>query len=140
MATFIDANVLIRHVAGDHPVHSPAAKQLIAGIENGRLAVWTTELVIAEVVWVLTGRSLYGMSRELVQETLLPIIDLQSLHLDDKRLYRRIFDIYVSTNIDFIDAVHAARIEQLDPPHLFSFDRDFDRVPSVVRIEPATEQ
>lgn len=140
MATFIDANVLIRHVARDHPVHSPAAKQLIADIENGRLAVWTTDLVIAEVVWVLTSRSLYGMSREQVQETLLPIIDLQSLHLDGKRLYRRIFDIYASTNIDFIDAVHAARIEQLDPPHVFSFDRDFDRVPSVVRIEPTTEE
>jgi predicted nucleic acid-binding protein len=140
MPKFLDANVLIRHVAGDHPVHSPAAKQLIEGIENGRLAVWTTDLVIAEVVWVLTSRSLYGISRTLVQDTLLPIIELQSLHLDGKRLYRRVFEIYVSTNVDFIDAVHAARIEQLDPPHLYSFDRDFDRIPGVVRIEPSTRE
>ncbi|HYI16795.1 MAG TPA: PIN domain-containing protein [Thermomicrobiales bacterium] len=140
MATFIDANVLIRHIAADHPVHSPAAKQLIAEIEAGQLAVWTTDLIIAEVVWVLTSRSLYSMSRNLVQDTLIPIIELQSLHLDGKRLYRRVFEIFVSTNVDFIDAVHAARVEQLDPPHLFSFDRDYDRVPSVVRIEPTTEQ
>jgi predicted nucleic acid-binding protein len=140
MATFIDANVFIRHLADDHPVHSPASKQLIADIENGRLAVWTTDLVVAEVVWVLTSRSLYGMTRDQVQDTMLPIIELGSLHLEGKRLYRRAFEIYVSKNVDFIDAVHAARIEHLDPPHLLSFDRDYDRIPSVFRIEPTIEQ
>jgi predicted nucleic acid-binding protein len=78
------------------------------------------------------------MTRLDVQDTVLPIIELQAFQLEGKRLYRRIFEIFVDTNVDFIDAFHAARIEQLDPPHLFSFDRDYDRIRTVVRIEPTT--
>jgi predicted nucleic acid-binding protein len=139
MATFLDANVIIRHVADDHEIHSPAAKQLIADIEHGQQAVWTTDLVIAEAIWVLTSRILYGMTRSEVQAAILPIIELPSLHLDGKRLYRRVFEIYVGTNVDFIDAFHAARVELLDPPHVISFDRHYDRIPTVVRIEPTID-
>ncbi|MDQ3549149.1 MAG: PIN domain-containing protein [Chloroflexota bacterium] len=92
--------------------------------------------MIAEVVWVLTSRTLYDMARVQVSDALTPVIELQSLQIDGKRLYRRIFEFFVSTNVDFIDAFHAARIEQLEPPHLYSFDRHFDRIPSVVRLDP----
>jgi predicted nucleic acid-binding protein len=138
MATFVDANVLLRHITGDHAVHSPAAQQFFADVEYGRLAVWTTDLVIAECVWVLTTSRKYGMPRADVRDALLPIIELQSLNLDGKRLYRRVFEIFVSVNVDFIDAFHAARVELLQPPHLYSFDRHFDRIPSVVRLEPSS--
>lgn len=140
MATFVDADVLLRHIVGDHLVQSPASKQFVADVEYGRRSVWTTDLVIAEIVWVLTSKTLYGLTRAEVQDALLPIIELQSLQLDGKRLYRRVFELYVSTNVDFIDAVHTARIELMEPPHLYRFDRHYDRISTLVRIEPMLDE
>jgi hypothetical protein len=56
--------------------------------------------------------------------------------LPNKRLYQRVFALYTSLPIDFIDAYHAARVEQRDPPALHSYVTDFDRVKSVRRLEP----
>jgi predicted nucleic acid-binding protein len=133
----VDTNVLLRHLLGDHPTHSPAAKQLIRDIERGAITVWTTPLTVAEVVFVLSGKRTYNLSRDVIRATLLPIIELPHIKLPNKRLYRRIFDLYVShPNLSYVDAYQAALVEQRTPPELYSFDTDFDAIQSITRVEP----
>lgn len=50
------------------------------------------------------------------------LIELTGLKIPHKRLYRRVFDLYTSLPIDYVDAYHAALIESRDPPELYSYD------------------
>ncbi|HTE83608.1 MAG TPA: PIN domain-containing protein [Dehalococcoidia bacterium] len=132
---FLDTNVLLRHVLDDDPVQSPAAKALIARIEQGEGEVWTTDLAIAEVVWVLSGRR-YGFTRDAIRDVLLPLIGLPGIKLANKRVYSRAFALYTSLPIDYVDAYHAALMEARSKHELLSYDADFDKVPGLIRREP----
>jgi predicted nucleic acid-binding protein len=131
---FLDANVILRHLLGDHPEHSPRATAYIGRIERGEERVRTADTVVMEAVFTL-DRS-YRRPRELIQAGLLPILELPGVNLPDKRLYRRAFDFYVNLNISFADAYHAALMERAGIQGIASFDRHFDRVATVRRIEP----
>jgi predicted nucleic acid-binding protein len=133
---FLDTNVLLRHLLNDHADHSPRARALIEAIEDGRETVWTTDLAIAEVVFVLESPRLYNAPRERIRALLLPLIELPGVKLANKRLYRQVFDLYTSLPIDFIDCYHAALIKREGQVELYSFDADFDRIPGCTRIEP----
>jgi predicted nucleic acid-binding protein len=56
--------------------------------------------------------------------------------LERKRLYPRVFELYVSYPIDYVDAYHAALLEHFKQQNLFSFDRDFDALPGLSRRQP----
>jgi len=139
MSTFLDTNVILRHLLNDDPVQSPACFALIAAIEENKVSAWTSDLVIAEVVFVLANKKTYNLSREAIRDRLLPLIHLRGLKLPRKRLYDRIFELYTSLPIDYIDCYHAALIEGHQPPSLYSYDSDFDRVPTITRLEPAEQ-
>jgi predicted nucleic acid-binding protein len=131
---FLDTNVILRHLLGDHPEHSPRATAYIDRIERGEERVRIADTVVLEAVFTL-DRS-YRRPRELIQAGLLPILELPGVDLPDKRLYRRVFDLYVNLNISFADAYHAALMERAGIEEIVSFDRHFDRIATVQRIEP----
>src|SRR4051794_37430711 len=108
---FIDTNIFIRHLTNDNPVQSPACFVLIQEIEQGRIQAWTSELVILEVIFVLSSRTLYNLSRERIRDVFLPLINLPGIKLTNKRIYRRVFELYTSLAIDFTDAYNAALME-----------------------------
>lgn len=134
---FLDTNILLRHLLNDDPVHSPRCKSLLEAIENGRQTVWTTDLVIAEVVFVLSNKRTYDVPRATIRDLLLPIIGLSGIKLPNKRLYARVLDLYASLPIDYVDAYHAALVEDRRGDHeIISYDRDFDGVGGITRNEP----
>lgn len=136
MATlpFLDTNVLLRHLRQDHPDHSPRATAYLDRVERGEQRVRITETVVFETVFTL--ESFYRQPRPAIRESLLPLIDLVGILLPGKRLIGRAFDLYVSTRFSFADAYHAAFTERLRSRQIVSFDRGFDRVPGLQRIEP----
>lgn len=132
---FIDANLLIRHFTGDNAVQSPAATALLARIERGEEAAWTTHLVIAEVVWVLTGRT-YGASRGDVEAMLAHFVAASGLRIPDPDALVEGLGLWATSRLSFIDAVHVALVRRAPNPELYSWDREFDRVAGVTRLEP----
>jgi predicted nucleic acid-binding protein len=132
----LDANVFIRHITGDHPTFSPRATALLRRVELKLEQVELSPVVIAEVVFTLQSPRLYGMPRTLIRDALLPLIQLPAVRTPHKRLYPRIFDLYTSLNIDYEDAYEAALTERSSSKEIYSFDRDFDRVRTITRIEP----
>lgn len=95
--------------------------------------------MIAEAVFILTRRDTLNTPRPTVRDLLLPLINRPGLEFPTKHLYPRIFDLYTSLPLDYVDAYHAALVEQEDPAELYSFDRHFDRVSTVRRIEPTAD-
>jgi len=120
----------------DHATHSPAARTLFEGIERGERKAWTSALVIAEIVFVLSSRQGPHLSPLEIRDVLLPLIELPGLQFAEKRIYRRVFDVYATHNVDFVDAYHVALIEARRESELYSFDKHFDRIPTLVRREP----
>jgi predicted nucleic acid-binding protein len=63
------------------------------------------------------------------------LIELPHLKLSHKRLYRRVFELYTTLPIDYVDAYHAAFVERDSEKTLYNYDADFDRVQSIRRLE-----
>jgi predicted nucleic acid-binding protein len=133
---FLDTNILLRHILNDDPIKSPACFALVQAIERGETMVWTSELAIAEVVFVLESKRTYNVPRDTIRDALLPLLGLPGIKLTHKRLYRRVFDLYTRLPIDFIDCYHVALMEQRGNRTLFSYDTDFEKISDVIRREP----
>ena len=133
---FLDSNILLRHLTGDDPQRGRACFAVIQALEQGMLSVWTSDLVIAEVVFVLSNKNTYNLGRERIRDLLLPLIGLPGLKLPHKRLYRRVFDLYVTLPIDYNEASHVALMEQRGTTEGLSYDQHFDRVEGLKRQEP----
>ncbi|MGE3271729.1 MAG: PIN domain-containing protein [Chloroflexota bacterium] len=131
---FIDTNILLRHLRGDHADHSPKATALLSRIERGELEARLSDMVIFETVFTLE-RS-YSVPKAQIRDALLALLALPGLALQGKRRYQRIFDLYVDHNLPFGDAYIAAEMEYAEATALYSFDREFDRLPGVTRLEP----
>ena len=136
---FLDTNVFIRHLTNDNPVQSPACFALIQAIENGEITAWTSDLVVAEVVFVLSSKNIYHLNRDRVRDLLLPLISLPGIKLAHKGLYHRVFELYTTLPIDYVDAYNAALVLSRGETEIYSYDADYDRVPNVKRVEPYRE-
>jgi predicted nucleic acid-binding protein len=131
---FLDTNILLRHLTADHPDHSRRATTYLGRIEAGELQVRTSELVIFETVFTL--QRFYGQPRAAIRDALLPLIELPGIILPGKRRFRKVFALYVDVNLPFADAYHAVLMQSLKLDSIVTFDRDFDRVAAIQRIEP----
>jgi predicted nucleic acid-binding protein len=134
--TFLDSNIFLRHLLNDDPVRSSACRELFRTIERHEFFAWTSSLVISEVVFILSNPRTYGIDRETIRDLVLPLIALPNLRLERKQLYPRVFEIFVSYLIDYVDAYHAALLEHYGQRDLLSFDHDFDALPGLTRREP----
>lgn len=131
---FLDTNVFLRHLRQDHDDFSPRATAFLARVERGELKVRTADTVIFETVYTLQHS--YRQAKADIRTAFVPLIELPGIVLPGKRRFRRVFTYYVDKNISFADAYHAAVMEGLKLKVIVSFDREFDRIPTIQRIEP----
>lgn len=136
--TFLDTNIFLRHLIQDDARKAARCTALLAAVARGEQQAWTSDLVVAELVFVLGSKRKngYGLTPAQIREGLLPLLMLPHLQIPSKRFYPRIFDLYIQHDIDFIDAMHAALVEGTRAAELYSYDHDFDQVGTVVRLEP----
>lgn len=133
---FLDTNVLLRVILNDHPIHSPRSRDLIERIAGGFEEVVTSDSAITETVYTLVGPRL-ATPRPVVADAILNILVLDGVHLDSKRLYPAAFGRYLSfARLSFADCLHATQADALTKGRIYSFDRGFDRLPGITRIEP----
>jgi predicted nucleic acid-binding protein len=133
---FIDSNIFIRHLTRDDPQKAQACFDLFRRAERNEINLTTSESVIAEVVYVLSSRQLYAIPRDEIRRLLRPLLLLPGLKLTHRGVYLRALDVYATYPIDFEDALLAAQMEQQQVTELYSYDRDFDQVAGIKRLEP----
>lgn len=134
---FADANIFVRAVIGDDPARKAACDDLFLNVDRGEVEIVTCEAVITEIVYVLSSCSRYGLSHEEIRARLSPLIRMRGLRLPGKQIYLEALDIYASRPaLDFEDAVCVAHMRQQGIDEILSYDKDFDRLPSVRRVEP----
>lgn len=134
---YIDTNVFIRCIANDSPVMSPASALLFDRLSRGEERAAVLESTVAEVVFVLGSRALYGFERTVIRDRLLALLLSQGIALEARTRCTRALDLFVENRaINFADALVAAACEEDESHELYSYDRGFDRISGLTRVEP----
>jgi len=133
---FLDSNIILRYLTRDDAKKAENCYELFQKAKTGEIRLITCEAVITEVVYVLSSESLYRLPREEIQQLLTPIISLKGLKLRQKKIFLRALEVYTLNNIDFEDALIYAYMENGKIKKIFSYNRDFDKLDGINRIEP----
>lgn len=135
---FLDTNILLRYLTKDDEQKARSAFDLLIKVEQGEKKVITSSLVIFETIFTL--QRFYRVPREQIRELILPIISLRGLHLAGKNVYYQAFEFYVTRNISFADAYNTAFMLSEQINCIYSWDRDFDNIEGIIRLEPGFSQ
>lgn len=137
----IDTNLLIRFLTEDVPEQAAAAGALFREIERGEVTVEVPDTVIADAVFVLASPRLYRLPRPEVQALLTPLVQLPHFRVHNRQLLIEALAIFGATSrLDFGDCCIIAHLREAGGTQVYSFDRDFDTVPGITRVEPRVDE
>ena len=135
---WIDANIVLRHLTQEPPDQARQVSALLRSAQEGRVVLWIDPVTIAECVWVLA--SVYHVPRGEIAGALADFVAADGIGSEDREMLVQALSVYAANNVDFADALLASRMAQRGISDVFSFDRDFDRLPYVVRHDPGEVQ
>jgi predicted nucleic acid-binding protein len=132
---FVDTNVFLWYLTNDDPAKARRAERLFKRAVSGKLHLQTSLLVIAEIVWTL--ESFYRLRAAEIADKIGKILNTPNLDCPDSLLILQALDVYVTKNIDFIDAYHAALLKDTGRTRIVTYDRKhFRRIEWLDIIEP----
>jgi predicted nucleic acid-binding protein len=129
----LDTNLLIRILTGEPEAQARRAGHLLERCENGECVLRLTSLVVAEAVFVLTGK-VHGIPRNDTADALIGFLESPSLEVEDRETLLKALALFRDHPIDFVDAWLAARAQVLESG-IASFDQDFKRLPGVQLVD-----
>jgi predicted nucleic acid-binding protein len=129
---YVDANVILRYLIGEPPDMFEKVVSLMDSVEKGDVTLRVEEITVAEVVWVLSTS--YKMRAPAIETKLLEFLSREGLVVDEGVFSALV--LYGSKGVDFADALLAARSLHNGPRQVYSFDKHFDRVAGLERLEP----
>jgi predicted nucleic acid-binding protein len=131
---FVDTNVFLRFLTRDDPAKFERCRRLFEQAVAGTVALQTSELVIAEIVWTL--RSYYDLPKAMVIEKVGQILNTPNLAVTNQEALVEALVLWSRHNCDFIDAYNAALMRRGNLSEVVSYDADFDLLPFILRHEP----
>lgn len=93
--------------------------------------------VIADAIYVLTSRNIgYLIPRQEVADKLSALVGIPGFRVQNRRAVQRALNLYGTMNLDFGDCFIIASMELSDSQIVYSWDRHYDRIPGIQRLEP----
>jgi len=134
---FIDTNIFLRFLTKDDPEKAESCKKLLQEASEGRIKLFTTDLVFAELIWVLQSPGTYNLSPSEISEMVIPLAMINGLNFPAKNYLPAMMELFVSSDIDFIDIYNLFMMRKQNIETIYSYDSDFDRPEEISRVEPA---
>jgi len=131
---FVDTNIFIRFLTNDVPHKADACEKLFKRAIEKKDSLFTTDLVIAEIVWVL--ESFYKLEKKEIRDKLEKILNTPNLACPNKDLILIALMLYTKKDIDFIDAYNALVLKEEGISEVYSYDKDYNSIDWVTRLEP----
>ena len=136
--TFLDTNVFVRAlVQPEGETDRRMAEEcqtLLRWAEQREVTVTTSEAVLAEVAYVLSSPKLYALEPSRIRDLLTPILLLRGMRAPAGARVQRALSLWAERpHLGFEDALTATQVLEDEDLELCSYDRDFDRVPGLVR-------
>ncbi len=113
---FIDTNIILRWLLGDHKELSSKAEQLVQTAKPATLLI--TDIVVAEIVYVLRST---GRDRQQTSEALLLLERTTAFKYENKDLVGEVITLLTNTKLDFADCYLLARAKR-EKRGLMTFD------------------
>jgi predicted nucleic acid-binding protein len=132
--TFVDTNIFLRYLTKDSPSKYEKCKEMFKKAMKGEIAITTSGMVIAELVWTLL--SYYKVPKAEVIEKVTVIVGTKNLSIPDKHIVADALVLYGRKNIDFIDAYNAIFMRYHGLREIYSYDEDFELMEDIQRREP----
>jgi len=130
MAKVVDTNLLLRYLTRDDPQKAEKVEKIF---RDKRRRPVIPDIVMAEVVWVLS--SVYSLTKEEVIEKVESMLGLGGF-IENTEVIGKTLVLFKKFNIDWIDCYEAALVQAGKYSGIYSFDRDFDKISGIRRIEP----
>ena len=131
---YIDTNIII-YAIEKHPKYGQNCRIILEDILKGILDAWCSELILVEVLSVLTKlneplRKKIDIRKNIDALLSLPINWIELNH----SIIRRAAEYKLKVNT--VDYVHIASMELMSIKTILSADRDLDKVKIIKRIDP----
>lgn len=133
---FVDTNIFLRFLLADHKRQYRLARKLFQEAEGGTISLWTTDIVILEIVWTL--KSFYRLKPREIQYRVSSLMALENLKIKNKNLLLQALDHFAVKGVDFADAYNFL-LAKKEGKKVLSFDRDFDKLGEKEEIERVIE-
>lgn len=131
---FVDTNVFLRYLVNDIPDQADACEAIFRNAIAGKEALFITDLVLAEIVWVL--ESYYGLDRKTIREKVEKVLNTRNLECAGREIVLNALALYEEKGIDYADAYNACILKINAITEVYSYDKHYDRVDWLKRIEP----
>ncbi len=134
-AGFIDTNIVIYHLAKNHPDHSPRCSEYLEQLSLGKRSAVSSVTVVVEATYILD--KLFGLPRADIAPALAAVVKIAEIQFEHRQA---ILDalVFWSANspLSFPDCYHLALTKSLGLDAIYTFDRKMDRYPGITRLEP----
>jgi predicted nucleic acid-binding protein len=117
---FVDTNVFLRFFVKDVEPLYEKARTLFERAEAGKVKLETSELVIAEIVWVL--ESFYGFTRKEITDLLVILLSSRNLKIANSSRISAAVQLYAAGTMDFIDAYNIASMKSREITKVATYD------------------
>jgi len=117
----LDTNVLVRYLVRDDARQTAAATRLIEGECTAEEPGVVSQIVLAELVWVLDRG--YGYGRGDVQKVLRGILSTESLAVERPEMVWRALNEFEDTGVDFADCLIGLAGREEGAAATWTFDR-----------------
>ena len=97
----VDTNVLVRFLTQDEPGQLRRVNSFFAQVERAGESAYVSAIVLCELAWVL--RSLYGLKRDEVRDSLEALLDADHLEIESRDSVHRAVALYAEGTADFAD-------------------------------------
>jgi len=128
----LDANVVVRYLTDDDPIHSPRAVRLFEEKLSQDEPGFVSAAALAEIVWVLRRR--YKQNRSQIAATVQELLGTDRLVLEHPQAVAGAVLATLQDNVDFTDALIAGIGADAGCAHTFTFDRRASRLPGVTLL------
>jgi len=129
---FLDTNIWLRFLVADQKKQYEACKKLISLNEEGKLRIYTSTIVLLEIIYTLT--SFYRVKKESVISDIKAILASRNLTLIEKTNFQKAWRFYQKYNIKLADCLIASQLPE--NVILCTYDREFKKIKSITNLTP----
>lgn len=123
----IDTNIILRYLLGEKESKS------IEKVFKGKDQLVIPDIVVAEVVWTLDRY--YKWKRSKIVEFFVSMLASGNMEFNQTLIFST-FETYLKSNVKYADAYIYQLMSQKKLKHIYSYDREFDRLEGISRLEP----
>lgn len=129
---FIDTNVWLRFLVADDQKQFAACQELFEKVEEGKLRVYTSTIVLLEIIYTLT--SFYKVTKKEILEDIKNILSARNLTLIEKTNFTAALDLFSQCSIKLADCLIISQIP--NGAALCTFDQEFKKIKKVSSFSP----